>query len=229
MGEKIPEGGNRSIVMIGAGALATMLVLAGLAVWLLAGGGPAGGATPVARLAPATAPAVSTYPGDIAALAKSCATIPSGNVPAYLTVQNATSATTNDPVTGQPAPAITVRLAGPVPANAGPFSVTVILLAYSASAPAGDSPIDSAGAAQLFALWDGHAWHHGIRNWNGSSWTAQNDADAAGFDLTAGNPITFYWNGLSSGSSYGEIVATADGCADYDLNNQLAPQKQFNG
>jgi len=229
----LPRQGRRLALISGVGALALIVALIVLAVRLLGPGGTANEAPP--RVLPATLPAAVTAAGpppDVTALVRACPAIPSGQLPPEQTVVSTALGVGNDPVTNLATPQVTVNLGRLSTPGSRAFSVTVVVLPFSATPASlpGGAASDHAGTAQLIAQWDGSAWHRGLRTWTGSAWSTAVDLAASDLDLTTnGASLTFWWQGLTTGAHIGEITASATGCGAHDLDAALTPQQEFSG
>jgi hypothetical protein len=209
----------------------SLLVIAGVAFLLTRLlSPPAAGPAPLAAT-PATLPPVGTVAGtppDVVAFTARCAA-PGGAVAGLPAIRAASSDVLTDPVTQLQEPAVALELDHAPAAGSAPFSITVVVLPFSATPPAAATVADAAGTVQLLAFWDGHLWHRGLRTWTGSAWSTAVDVTVQGMDLaTTGANVTLYWEGLGSGARFGEVVAGAGGCAAHDLDGGN-PQQTYAG
>ena len=230
-----PEEPPRSRFALVAGTGAAFVVVALLTAVLVITLGSRGGAPPVATPPPPAtlppAPSDVAAPVDVTALARACTALPSGGEPAFLRIAGATSGTANDPASGLATPFVAVQLAQTPPQSTSPYEVVVALLPYAATGPAGQTaPIDRIGTTQLYAHWDGAHWHRGMRTWNGNVWSTATDTAAGSMDLAVdGATLTFYWDGISAGTRYGEVTATSSGCGWRDVAADMTPQQTYTG
>ncbi|HYA00978.1 MAG TPA: hypothetical protein VEK76_11590 [Candidatus Binatia bacterium] len=237
--EAAPDGERPShrgiVVAVGLMALLVTVVIVVavvLAAHLFLGQGPTA-AGPVATPTPATLPpeSVSSLPlPDVLGAASACAAIPSGELPATLGITASSSGIGVDPATGYGTPYVSVELQGPVGAGTPSFALVTAILPFSAAAPSSPPPIDRVGTVQLIAYWDGAHWYGALRSWQGAAWTAPSPGSGAGVDVAQdGTTVTLYWQGLTSGDHYGEVVATSQGCAGHDLGPSLSPTQTYGG
>lgn len=227
--------GSRLALAVGIAALLVtglIVAIAVVAAHYFLGPGPTAGPaepTPAPTPPPSSVATVGPLP-TLFAPAESCSAIPTGQVPASLSITSTASGIGTDPATGFGTPYVSITLASPVRQSTPSLALITAVLPYSATAPTSGSPIDRAGQVQLVAGWEGGDWYGGLRSWSAPAWSSLSDPSSAPVDVTQnGDVVTVYWNGLTNGDKYGVVLATSAGCTALDLSGGTSPTATYAG